>query len=136
MNRTYRKVAVAAGVFVAALAARKLRHVSTKRNQQAEAMTITLDRASGVRARSARQLLRSALLCDERDLRVSASFQGNVVCWTDAKHPERSGRFALVPADDEKSTELHLVMRTGRRELRDVIARLAALLQSGEFAMA
>ena len=103
-------------------------------NQTYEAMSVTLLQAGGIRAHRARQLVRRALDCDY-DVRVSSNHAGNVICWTDELHPERSGRLALVPATTGV-TELHLVMRSGREDVRDVMQRLLYLLQSREYALA
>jgi hypothetical protein len=133
MKAPYKQVAIAAGgIVVAAMAARLLRNAAAQRPKYvAQAMTVTLARASVIRALEDSEILTRALGCDHA-LSVSASSDGRVYGWTDDLHPERSGRLALIAAPGQRGTELHIAMRARKCDVKDVVRKLKALLEAGE----
>ncbi len=132
MKGPYRQVAIAAGgIVVAAIAARILRNAVPGTKYAAQSMTVTLARASVIHSLGDPSVLRRALGC-EHDVSVTASSDGRVFTWSDDDHPERSGRLALIAAPYERGTELHLAMRARRSDVKEVVRRLKALLETGE----
>lgn len=133
MNRTYRQVAIAAGgVLLAAVASNALRRSVTHRSSNiAQTMTVTLSSDEVLAALEDPNLLLRALDCTH-DIDRSTSEDRRIVRWSDERHAERSGRLALVNAPGDRGTELHLFMRGEKYEVKDVLRRLKAQLETGE----
>ena len=134
MNKTYRNVAIAAGgILVAAVAGSMLKRRAGDHGLIAQVMTVMLS-PDQTYARLGREpaLLNRALKVDG-DVVIDFSDDMRVMEWSVPSDPSLDGRLALIAAPGDRGTELHIAMRGEKYDVKDVVRRLKAILETGEY---
>ena len=94
-------------------------------------MTVSLDRGRVLDALVDGEVIARALGSD-RGVSVQMGEDRFTIEWFHAEHPHRNGRLALIPAPTNRGTELHIVMRGAKYDVKDVVRKIKALVETGE----
>ncbi|MDQ2865795.1 MAG: hypothetical protein M3R51_06170 [Candidatus Eremiobacteraeota bacterium] len=133
MNHKYRNVAFAtSGAVAVAVAATLLRkRAAAPDHMMAQTMTVAVDRDRVLDALSDGDVVSRALGCDH-SVAMEFSPDRRTLEWFDSAHPHRNGRLAFIDAPGDRGTELHLAMRGAKYDVKDVVRKIKALIETGE----
>lgn len=134
MNKTYRNVALAAGgILVGAVAAAMLKRRTGEQGIIAQVLTARMSPDQVYACLGRQPSIFNHALKVNGDVVIDFSDDMRVIEWHVPEDMSLDGRLALIAAPGGRGTELHIAMRGEKYDVKDIVRRMKAILETGEY---